>query len=172
MNNIEFTFDNIRLKGKVLERNKFLVRVQLIIPFEAWENYSMISGMCRGTSNHFLTEQGDKTIRRLLIDSYKKYNKISKNIDRISTIYLNLQVELESLGEISDIKIRNKIKSKLEDWFFDSIFTTSVTGIIASHNDRKYIFELIENYLTQKEAIKKWGNYVKSKNFKYTFCLN
>jgi len=172
MNNIEFTFNNVLLKGKVLERSKFLVKVQLISPYEAWETFSMISGMCRGTPNHFLTEQGDKTIRDLLINSYKKNKKLQNNIDRISKVYKNLQVELESLDKISDIELSKKIKSKLEDWFFNSIFTSSVTGIIASYNDRKYIFEIIENHLKQKDAIKKWEDDVKSKNFKYNFGLN
>ena len=172
MNKIEFNYENVLLKGIVIERSAFLVKVQLLSPFEGWKNYSMISGMCRGTPNHFLTEQGDKTIRRLLIDSYKKYKKLSDSIDRISKVYINLQVELKSLNAISDNKISNKIKSKLEDWFFDSIFTTSITGIIESYNDRKYIFEIIENHLKQKEAIKKWEDYVKSKNFKYNFSLN
>lgn len=180
MNNIEFIFDNVLLKGKVLERNKFFVKVQLISPYEAWENFSIISGMCRGTPNHFLTEQGDKTIRQLLIDSYKKFKKLQDSLDRISNVYINLQIELKSLNEISDIEIRNKIKSKLEDWFFDSIYTTSITGIIASYNDRSYIFEIIVNHLKQKENKKKWEDYgkwlrsfyAKYKNYNYNFFLN
>ena len=148
---IEFTFDNVLLKGLVLERDRFFIKVQLISPFEAWENYSIISGMCRGTPNHFLTEEGDNTIRRLLIDSYQKFKTLYDSFDRISNVYINLQMELKSLNEISDIEIRNKIKSKLEDWFFTKIFTSSITGIIASYNDRSYIFEIFENHLKQKE---------------------
>ncbi len=159
MKSIEFTFENVLLKGLVLERSKFLIKVQLISPFEAWENYSIISGMCRGTPNHFLTEEGDNTIRRLLIDSYQKFKTLYDSFDRISNVYINLQMELKSLNEISDIEIRNKIKSKLEDWFFTKIFTSSITGIIASYNDRSYIFEIFENHLKQKENKKKWGFY-------------
>jgi hypothetical protein len=57
--------------------------------------------------------------------------------------------------------MRNKIESKLEDWFFDAMFTPSVTGIKATYNDRNYIFEIIENHLKQKQNKKKWKNYGK-----------
>ena len=155
MKSIEFTFDNVLLKGLVLKRDKFFIKVQLISPFESWDTYFIISGMCRSTPNHFLTEQGDKAIRRLLIESYQKFKIIYDSFDRISNVYINFQMELKSLYEISDIEIRNKIKSKLEDWFFNKIFTSSVTGIIASYNDRSYIFEIFENHLKQNENKKK-----------------
>ena len=159
MEKIEFTFDNVLLKWLVLDRDRYFIKVQLISPFEAWENYSIISGMCRATPHHFLTEYGDKTIRRLLIKSYQKFKILYDSFDRISNVYINLQMELKSLNEISDIEIRNKIKSKLEDWFFTNMFTSSITGIIASYNDRSYIFEIFENHLKQKENKKKWKDY-------------
>ena len=172
MNRIEFNYKNVLLKGVIIERSAFLVKVQLLSPFKAWETFSMISGMCRGTPNHFLTEQGDKTIKYLLINSYKKFKTINDNFDRVSKNYIDLQVELKSLKHISDNKKRSTVKSKLEDWFYDSIFTSRITGLIASYNDRKYIFEIIENRLKQKGAIKKWEDYVEHKNFKDTFSLN
>ena len=147
MEKIEFTFENVLLKGLVLDRDRFFIKVQLISPFEAWENYSIISGMCRVTPNHFLTEQGDNTIRQLLIESYQKFKMLYESMDRISNVYINLKFELISLYEISDIEMRNKIKKKLEDWFFVAIFTSSITGLIATYNDRNYIFEIIENHL-------------------------
>ncbi len=150
MEKIEFTFDNVLLKGLVLDRERFFIKVQLISPFEAWENYSIISGMCRVTPNHFLTEQGDNTIRQLLIESYQKFKMLYDSMDRISNVYINLKFELISLYEISDIEMRNKIKKKLEDWFFDTIFTSSITGLIATYDDRNYIFEILENHLKQK----------------------
>ena len=149
MKSIEFTFDNVLLKGIVLNRDRFFIKVQLISPFEAWEHYAIISGMCRATPDHFLTEYGDKIIRRLLIESYKKFKILYDSFERISNVYINYKVELISLNEISDNEIRSKIKRKLEDWFFAKIFTTSVTGIIATYNDRDYIFEIIENHLKQ-----------------------
>ncbi|MBN4070418.1 hypothetical protein JYT76_01935 [Olleya sp. AH-315-F22] len=159
MEKIEFIFDNVLLKGLVLDRDRFFIKVQLISPFEAWENYSIISGWCRATPNHFLTEYGDRVIRRLLIESYQKYKILYDSIDRISNVYINLKFELFSLYEISVNEMRNNIKMKLEDWFFDAIFTSSVTGLIATNNDRNYIFEIIENHLKQKENKKKWKNY-------------
>lgn len=162
---IEFIFENILLKGMVLERGRFFIKVQLISPLEAWANISIISGMCRGTPNHFLTEQGDETTRDLLIDSYQKIKILSgDSLDRIGKMYINLQMETKSLNEISDIEIRGKIKNKLEDWFYDAVFTSSVTGLIASYNDRKYIFKIIENHLKEKEKKKKLN---KLKNKKY-----
>jgi len=164
MKTIEFIFDNVLLKGLILKRKKFYIEVQLISPFEAWENYYLISGMCRATPNHFLTEYGDSAARELLIKSYQKFKEIYDNFDRICKFYIILKMELKSLSEISDIEIRNKIKSKFEDWFFDKIFISGVTRIIATYHDRSYIFEIFENHLKQKENKKKWEDYGK-KNF-------
>ena len=159
MKTIEFEYDNVLLKGLILKREKFYIEVQLISPFEAWENYAMISGMCRMTPNHLLTEFGDKTIRRLLIESYKKFKMIYESFDRVCNFYLDYKAELISLNKISDIHIRDEIQNKLEDWFFDAIFTSSITGVIATYHDRDHIFEIIENHLIQNENKKKWKNY-------------
>jgi hypothetical protein len=159
MKTIELIFDNVLLKGLILKREKYYIEVQLISPFEAWKNYGMISGMCRATPNHLLTEYGDKTIRRLLIESYQKSKILYDSFDRISNVYTDHKVELISLNEISDIKIKSKIKRKLEDWFFNAIFTSSITGVIASNNDRNYIFEILENHLKQNENKEKGNEY-------------
>ena len=159
MNSIEVTFDNVLLKGLILKREKFYVEVQLINPFKAWENYGIISGMCRGTPNHFLTEYGDEVIRRLLIESYQKFKILHDSFDRISNVYLNYKAELIAVNAISDIKIRNKIKKKLADWFFNEIFTSRVTGVIATYNDRDQIFEILENHFNQTEHKKNWKEY-------------
>ncbi len=159
MEKIEFTFDNVLLKGLVLDRDRFFIKVQLISPYEVWETFSIISGPGRATPHHFLTEYGDRAIRRLLIKSYQKSKILYDSIDRICNVYINLQLELKSLNEISDIEMKNNIKSKLEHWFFDAMFTPSITGLTASYNDRKNIFEIIVNHLKQKENKKKWKNY-------------
>ena len=159
MKTIELIFDNVLLKGLILKREKYYIEVQLISPFEAWKNYGMISGMCRATPNHLLTEYGDKTIRRLLIESYQKSKILYDSFDRISNVYLDYKVELISLNEISDIQIRSKIQNKLEDWFFDAIFTSCITGVIASINDRDHIFKILENHLKQNENKEKGNEY-------------
>ena len=159
MKNIEFNYNNVLLKGLVLKREKFHIKVQLISPFETWENFGIISGMCRGTPNHLLTEYGDKIIRRLLIESYQKFKMLHDSFDRISDDYIDYKVELISLNEISDIKIRSKIKKKLEDWFFNAIFTSSVTGVIATHNDKEYISEILENHIKEREEKNRWNNF-------------
>ena len=68
-------------------------------------------------------------------------------------------MDLISLNEISDIQMRSKIQNKLEDWFFNAIFTSSITGVIASNNDRKHVFEILENHLKQKENKEKSNEY-------------
>lgn len=75
----------------------------------------MISGRCRSTLNHLLTEHGDEHIRRLLIDSYKKFKIFYESLNRISKNYTNYKAELISVNEISDIKMRSNIKIKLDD---------------------------------------------------------
>ena len=47
--------------------------------------------------------------------------------------------------------MRNTIKSKLEDWFFNSLFITSVTGVIATQSDRAPIFEILENNVIERD---------------------
>jgi hypothetical protein len=157
MKTIEFIFDNVLLKGLILKRERYYIEVQLISPFEAWENYAMISGMCRMTPDHLLTERGDKTIRRLLIESYKKFKMIYESFERVSNVYRDYKSELISLNEISDIHIRDKIQRKLEDWFFNAIFTSRITGVIATYNDRDHIFEIFENHLIQMRIRKNGG---------------
>ena len=110
MKHIEFIYDTVLLKGLILKRSKFYIEVQLISPFEAWENFGMISGMCRMTPNHLLTERGDDVIRRLLIESYQRFKILHENFDRISKDYTNYKAELISVNEISDIKMRSNIK--------------------------------------------------------------
>ena len=151
MTHIEFSYDSVLLKGLILKREQFYLEVQLLSPFEAWENYCMISGLCRRTPNHFLTEHGDEHIRRLLIESYKKFKILYESFERISTDYTNYKNELISVNEISDIKMRNIIKSKLEDWFFNALFITSVTGVIATQSDRAPIFEILKNNIIERD---------------------
>ena len=117
MTHIEFIYNNVLLKGLILKREKFYIEVQLISPFEAWENYTIISVTCRGAPTHLLTEYGDKVIRRLLIESYKKFKILYDSFDRISNVYANYKDELISIHEISDFEIMGRIKNKLEDWF-------------------------------------------------------
>jgi hypothetical protein len=151
MKHIEFIYDSVLLKGLILKREKFYLEVQLLSPFEAWENYAMISGRCRSTPNHLLTEHGDEHIRRLLIESYKKFKILYDSFDRISKDYTNYKVELISVNEISDIKMRSNIKSKLEDWFFNALFITRVTGLSATISDRAPIFEILENNVIERD---------------------
>jgi len=159
MKTIEFIFDNVLLKGLILKRERYYIEVQLISPFEAWKNYGMISGMCRMTPKHLLTEYGEEVIRQLLIASYQKSKMLHDSFDRISKVHLDYKSELISLNEISDIQMRSKIQNKLEDWFFDTIFTSGVTGVIASNNDRDHIFEILEKHLKQTEHKQKWKDY-------------
>ena len=77
------------VKGVVLEREKFFVKVQLISPFKSWENYSMISGLCKQTPFHFLTKRGNKVIERLLIESFRKTETLFDSLDRNSNVYEN-----------------------------------------------------------------------------------
>ncbi len=157
----DFTYDTVLIKGIIIERNRFLIKVQLLSPFEAWDNYSMISGMCRGTPNHFLTKHGDKSARNLLIISYLKFKEIQENFDRLCRFYSILQLELKALHKISDLDIRTTLKSKFEDWFFDKIFISGASGIVATRHDRTYILEIFENHLKQEALKKKRDRYGK-----------
>ena len=111
----------------------------------------MISGLCRRPPNHFLTKDGDEHIRRLLIESYQRFKILHDNFDRISTDYINYKNELISVNKISNIEIRSSIKKKLEDWFFDKLFTPSITGVIATNADRAPIFEILENHVIERD---------------------
>ena len=161
LGSIEFRYDDVLLKGIVKQRDQYFIKVKLLSPLEAWENTCYISGMCRQTPDHFLTEAGDKTIKRLLVQSYRKIKMISESIDRLCGVYLNLKSELNAIKEINDIEMRNSIGSKLEDWFFDTIFVSSITGIITSIYDKDFIYEILEDHLAEKKNKKKWKNYGK-----------
>ncbi len=49
-----------------------------------------------------------------------------------------------------NIEIRKTISSKLENWFFDCLFNTSITGLVAPYDQREYIFKLLDEYLAYR----------------------
>jgi len=159
MKHIEIIFEDVVLKGIIHKREKFRIEVQLTSPYKTWKNYALISGRCRTTPNHLLTDYGDDIIRQLLIVSYKKYKILNENFDRICKRYVDFKLELMVLDKLSDTDNRSIIKEKLEDWFFNKLFITSVTGLSATISDRKHIFELLEHHFKPIARENMWQDY-------------
>lgn len=132
---------------RFLVRQKHWIKVLLLSPYGGMEKECCITGPGRKSPHHFLTDEGDKRIKELLIENYEKLNYIYESFDRHCRLYLRLQNELKTTNDVSDVELRNTIKSKLKDWFFNTLIYSSSTGLIATSDDRKFIYNIIENHI-------------------------
>ncbi|NIK93082.1 hypothetical protein GZ212_13040 [Mangrovimonas sp. CR14] len=145
MTPVSLTYDNRELMGEVITRNKFYLEVQLLSPYQYCPAKLYISGFARSNMS-FLTDFGDKCIEDLLIKSYDKAKAIYNKLDRFANFYVNLKEEKSALNHLPDSDVKKKISRKLEDWFFHSAFTSSITGIIIPETERGFIFNILDDY--------------------------
>jgi hypothetical protein len=106
----------------------------------------MISGLCRRTPHHFLTDRGEAVALDILKNIYKKLEMIDKSIDRLVRVYADYLEEMSQIHHIPKKEVRDRMRSKLEDWLFKTIFVSSVTGMIAAINERPQLFKILEAY--------------------------
>ena len=139
-------YKNKVLTGKIIKRESYHLKVQLEDPIRYCPAQFYISGMCRANLS-FLSSEGEKSIARLLIESYRRAEILHQDLDGTTRLYKDLLNEQKSIEHIPDIEIRKTISSKLEDWFFDCLFSSLVTGLGAPYDQREYIFKLLDEYL-------------------------
>jgi len=148
MNNKVFCLkNNSGVVGEIIERNKFYIGVEIILPYRGWRNGLSISGPGRRTPHHFLTKRGDEVAQDLLKESYAKLKFLDNNFDSIVRTYFALQNDIKVLECISSKEARDRIKWRLEGWFWcHNIFHSNQTGLIASYHDREVLQEIFEIY--------------------------
>ena len=147
MEDIEFYFGSVLIKGTILVRQKHWIKVLLLSPYGGMEKECCITGPGRKSPHHFLTDEGDKRIKELLIENYEKLNYIYESFDRHCRLYIQLQNELKATNDIVDIEKSKLIKRKLESWFFDTLLYSSSTEFFASFTDMEYISGIFENHI-------------------------
>ena len=146
--------EGVLVTGEIIEREKYFLRVRIVSPYMNWENQVGINGMGRQNPNHFLTDYGDERARDLLQESYRKLKIIDESLDRIVSVYENLEEEIAEVGLLEDSEIKSRIISKLNNWFFHNfLFTSSVTGLITGISERKKIEHIITVYRDEKKRI-------------------
>ena len=79
-------------------------------------------------------------------------------------VYEEYLAEISQTSYIPKYEVSDRVRSKLEDWFFDSLFVSTVTNLIASYNERPQLFKILEAYRINKVKL-----YKQTDNFeKYT----
>ena len=151
----QISIDDQKVVGEIVRLDKYYIEVEILSPFKNWSNHSSITGMGRMSSHNFLVTYKEVS-KRLLTESYRKLKIIDESIDRISNVFITHERHINSLKDIGDIEVRDSIRSKLNDWFFDDfLFTSSVTGLIASVNEEEKIIAIITSYKSTGEKIYK-----------------
>ena len=146
--------EGVLVTGEIIDREKYFLKVRIVSPFMNWENQVVIKGPGRQSPHHYLTEYGDKRARDLLLESYRKLKIIDDSLDRMVRVYEWLEEELAEVSLLKDSAIKTRIISKLNDWFFyDFLFSPSVTGLTASNDEREKIEHIIKVYRDEKKRI-------------------
>lgn len=130
-----------------------MVIVEIFYPFVNWKNYSLISGLSRMTPNHFLKNYKEVS-EGLLINSYKKLKEIDERMSNIVKVYDDMSDEVSSISILEDDLVKDRIISKLYDWFYGNyIFNSSVTSMITTISDKPQIEQIIKEYKSTKRKI-------------------
>ena len=145
--------DGTRVIGKITLLEKFDFEVDILYPYKNWKNPWHISGLGRGTPNHFLKTYKKRSVVELR-ESYKKLKMIDDNIDQIVKVHDNLNEEIQLVTKLEDSKVKDRVISKLNDWFYNGfIFTSSVTGMIGTISDVPQIEDILKIYKKEKRKI-------------------
>lgn len=145
---IEIVDGNI-VVGEITRWEKYVIDVVMVSPYLGWEEHLMITGWL--TILHyrdFLTDYGENRARLALITCYKKAHILYSDLERFTWVYGNLKKELLEVDKIDDVEIRETIKAKLMDWFFNvAVFSSLSTGLYATKNDRMLTFKILDDYV-------------------------
>lgn len=155
--NISINYNGIEIVGEILELDEHFIKISIVSPYCNWTNQSKSNGMSRLSPNHFLKTY-EEVSKRLLLDSYKKLKIIDENLERICNVFDMLNEEMNEAEKLEESDAKKRILSKLQDWFFkDFIFTSSVTNLVPSIDERKKILGFIVSYKfgKSKDFIKK-----------------
>lgn len=153
-NILSILIDGQTVTGEIVRRTKDHVKIKIVSPYTNWYNDRYITGQGRMSPNHFLTSHGYEVAKELLIDSYQKLRIIDFSIDRIVGLYKWLEEEIAEAGKLPYSKIKKRIISKVDDWFFnEALFTSSITGLITAIDERERIIEIINAYRYKKRKL-------------------
>jgi len=153
-NKIISTYHNgTKVIGEILELDAFNIKIRITSPYCNWENSLGIMGRATQNPNNFLKTY-EEVSKRLLIDSYKKLEIIDESLDRFCGVYGHLTKELKEVELINDIRAKERIIDKLNDWFFgDFLFTSYKTGLRTLQSEDAKIIEIFEAYKKENRKI-------------------
>ena len=150
---IETMSGEVLVVGRINILQEYYIEVEILSPYVNWINHSSITGPGKQNPQNFL-HKFKEVSESLLKESYEKLRMIDESIDRIVKVYNDLQEELESVSYLQNSWTKERIENKLSDWFFrDFLFTSSVTGKVASFFEEDKIKEIINVYKDEKRKI-------------------
>ena len=116
------------LVGEITERSQFYINVKLISPFYGFENCRSINGHARQSKMHYLTERGDEVAKQLLLISFKLVQEIDSTLNRLSDVNGIVKQELEKVSCCGNQLILDRIKEKMDDWFYKDFLPEKYKG--------------------------------------------
>jgi hypothetical protein len=148
---IEIEVDGKMVFGKINKLHKYYIEVEIIFPFANWKNHLSISGIGKMDPNNFY-KRYQKVSERLLKQTYKLIDMIDTCIDRYLESYVKMQEEIATLSEFENTDIIERIKNKLNYYFFNNLLSFHNSDIIITIFDKDVILNVLEVY--RKNRIK------------------
>lgn len=121
MKTIKTEWEGIELVGEILSHNEWAYTVRLIEPYESWEGTSHIPTFARGTTNNYIGEYGQQSIKNTLVSLYKKSERFYGELPGLKSYYKNYLEEMEAIRDFP-FGIHWRMEMKLTHWFMDRIF--------------------------------------------------
>lgn len=147
--------DGICVTGEITEWSKYSIHVITLTPYSGWEDHQLIMSWS-GLKNYkdFRSKKGEDLARITLKTCYQKAQMVNSNVERLVKVYDQHAKELLEVNKIDDPEIRQRIRYKLEEWFFNSaVFWRLSTGLYANSYDRKKIYEILDGYLMKRDKV-------------------
>jgi hypothetical protein len=145
---IETTLNNMEIKGVFTFRDKWGIVVEITHPYVNFSSGLNIPGIARQNPNpdsHYLSDYGITQGKYLLKDMYKKLVVIEREWEIIVAISKKRDIEVTEVEKfIIDKELRTRIVSKLNDWFYNTIFRSY--NISLNISDQKILEKALSYY--------------------------
>lgn len=151
----EQTIDGVNVVGEFIHRENKLMSVRLISPFVGWKVVRSFSPWYTRTYKmDYLTVRAEIEAKELIKDMYLKICEIDENLSYVTKAYYEMQEELSLFKDIKPSKAQERVKEKLESWFYRySLFIDGEQSISGSSMDRSAIENIIVTYREKNKKI-------------------
>ena len=150
---VSISVDDLEVKGEITRHEKYYLEVQILHPYVNWDSYRAISPVIlRNAPNPFINSWEEMS-EVILLNTYKKLKIIDDDIDPIVKRYDDLLEEIDTVS-VLDKDMEKRITKKLRDKFFrKDLFTSTITGLIATYHDEPIIEKIINTYKNENKKL-------------------